>query len=80
MVFGSLLHCEMRQGEGSHFDSRLHIKFEEGRGSMAVASLQELVQLVDVLQLGVAVEQQGGVVCGGQALYITWPFCLNTTL
>lgn len=32
--------------------------------------LDELLQLGDVLQLGIAVQQQGGVVCIGQRLQV----------
>ena len=45
-----------------YLDSCLHVKVERGGGVGSPTAPQELVQLVHVLQLGVAVEKQSGVV------------------
>ena len=45
-----------------YLDSRLHVKVEGGGAVGGPTAPQELVQLVHILQLGVAVQQQSGVV------------------
>ena len=59
-----------RQG-GTHLDSSLHIKVEGGCAVCGSAASQELVQLVHILQLGVAVQQQCRVV--GRRLTLQHP-------
>ena len=54
-------------------DRRLHIEGQAARAgprARAAAAQQELVQLGHILELGVAVEQQGGVVGEGVALRV----------
>lgn len=52
----------MHRGGGTHLYGCLHVKVEGGGGVRAPTTPQEAVQLVHILQLGVAVEQQCGVV------------------
>ena len=44
-----------------YLDSCLHVKVERGGGVGSPTAPQEPVQLVHILQLGVAVEKQSGV-------------------
>ena len=58
-----LLHVNLIRAR-THLDSSVHVKVEQRGAVIAAVPLEEGVQLAQVLQLGVAVEQQRGVIGG----------------
>lgn len=61
----------------TRLDSSVHVKVEQRGAVIAAVPLEKRVQLAQVLQLGVAVEQQSGVVRGCAPLQQAGSPCLN---
>lgn len=49
--------------QADHLDGCINAEGEGARGSLPLGALQEMIQLVHILCLCVAVEQQCGVIC-----------------